>query len=236
MPDGKKQQRRRKKAKCSHEERKAKSNKTDDVPQEVSFNQMENKCWIYRKPGHFQNNCPKKDKIPKDQCAKSKAINRQVQMTLTHSSPPSLPTISEASVVQEAADASATMDTSSTTSSMNWMQQYVLQDSTGVAFSQQTQTDMRDLILLDNQSTVDTICNPNYVTNIRPAKTPMILVSNTGEKRVTQEADVANYGTVWYDPTGVTNIVSLTAMKQRFRVTFDSDQDSHFLVRGPSEI
>jgi hypothetical protein len=146
MPDGKKQQRRRNKAKCSHEERKAKSNKTDDVPQEVSFNQMENKCWIYRKPGHFQNNCPKKDKIPKDQCAKSKAINRQVQMTLTHSSPqmtlthsspPSLPTISEASVVQEAADASATMDTSSTTSSMNWMQQYV-QDSTGVTFSQQT--------------------------------------------------------------------------------------------------
>jgi hypothetical protein len=25
-------------------------------------------------------------------------------------------------------------------------------------------------------------------------------------------------------------------MKQRFRVTFDSDQDSHFLVHSPSEI
>jgi hypothetical protein len=98
------------------------------------------------------------------------------------------------------------------------------------------QLDMRNLILLDKQSTVDTFCNPDYVTNIRPAKTPMILVSNTGEKRVTQEAEVANYGKVWYNPRGVTNTFSLTVMKQKYRVTFDSDKESNFMVHAPNNI
>ncbi len=52
--------------------------------------------------------------------------------------------------------------------------------------------DLRGVILLDNQSTVDIFCNKEFVSNIRPAPEPLIKKSNGGELIAHHIADVAD--------------------------------------------
>lgn len=54
------------------------SEKNDDVPQEVSFSQMQNRCWICGKPGYMKNKCPMADKIFQEQWAMNKAMNHNI--------------------------------------------------------------------------------------------------------------------------------------------------------------
>ena len=41
------------------------------------------------------------------------------------------------------------------------------------------------------------------------------------------------YGTVWFDPNGIANILSLSNIKRKYRVTFDSGTDDVFHVHKP---
>ena len=82
---------------------------------------------------------------------------------------------------------------------------------------------MRTRILLDSQSSVDLFCNPNLVSNIRPSKEKLNLVMR-------QQADVANYGTVWFNDKAMTNVFSLASMEKRYPVTYDSSSESAFIV------
>jgi hypothetical protein len=46
--------------------------------------------------------------------------------------------------------------------------------------------------------------------------------------------DLPGYGTVWYHPDGIANILALCLVKKRFRVTFDSQgDDDSFIVHKP---
>ena len=62
-------------------------------------------------------------------------------------------------------------------------------------------------ILLDSQSTVDMFCNPRLLGNIREAKRQLILHCNAGTVLVTMKGDLKVYGTIWYHPTGIANIL-----------------------------
>jgi len=64
-------------------------------------------------------------------------------------------------------------------------------------------------ILLDSQSTVDVFCNSRLLSNIREAKRQLVLHCNAGTVLVTMTGDLKGYGTVWYHPTGIANILSL---------------------------
>jgi hypothetical protein len=41
------------------------------------------------------------------------------------------------------------------------------------------------------------------------------------------------YGTVWFDPNGIANILSLSNVKKKYWVTFDSSTDDTFHVHKP---
>ena len=50
-----------------------------------------------------------------------------------------------------------------------------------------------------------------------------------------QKAYVKNYGEVWFDPEAITNILSLKNVRQKYRVTFDSEGGNSFLIHRPSK-
>ena len=63
-------------------------------------------------------------------------------------------------------------------------------------------------ILLDSRLTVDVICNSKMLSNIKKAKRFLVLYCNVGTMSVNNKGDLKGYGTVWYHPTEISNILS----------------------------
>ena len=85
-------------------------------------------------------------------------------------------------------------------------------------------------IVLDNQSTVDVFTNRRLLKNIRRSKTNMLIHCTTGVAKTNLIGDLPGYGTVWYHPDRIANILSLSKVKEKYRVTFDSDKNNQFIV------
>jgi hypothetical protein len=93
---------------------------------------------------------------------------------------------------------------------------------------------LREVILLDNQSTVDIFCNKKLVSNVRRAPESLTLKSNGGELIVSHIADVSDYDEpVWFSKRAIANIFALKNMKKQYKVTYDSEEES-FLVHRES--
>ena len=89
-------------------------------------------------------------------------------------------------------------------------------------------------ILLDNQSTVDVFQNAELLRNIRVHTSKMDIHCNAGIISTQLIGDLHGYGTVWYNPKGIANILSLACVKEHgYRVTFDSSQGNAFHVHKP---
>ena len=87
----------------------------------------------------------------------------------------------------------------------------------------------KNWILLDNQSTVDVFCNKNLLSNIREHSTSMDIHCNAGVTSTRLIGELRGYGTVWYNPTGIANILSLAKARGRgYRVTFDTAKGNAF--------
>jgi Reverse transcriptase (RNA-dependent DNA polymerase) len=86
-------------------------------------------------------------------------------------------------------------------------------------------------ILLDNGSTIDVFVNPKLLTNIRDSDRTMSIRCNAGVSVASQLGDLDGYGTVWYNPNGIANILSLARVQEKYRVTYDSEQGGEFIVQ-----
>ena len=94
--------------------------------------------------------------------------------------------------------------------------------------------DLRQVILLDSQSTMDLICNPALVSKTFRSSKNMRLTSNGGTMVVTHKATMPGYHTdVWFDKKAITNILALRNVIKQYRVTYDSD-DQMFVVHRES--
>jgi len=85
-------------------------------------------------------------------------------------------------------------------------------------------------ILLDNQSTVDVFQNRRFLTNIRDSGKTMKIHCNAGTATTRLIGDLPGYGEVWFHPKGIANILSLSKVKEKHRVTFDSANGNKFMV------
>ena len=90
--------------------------------------------------------------------------------------------------------------------------------------------DLREVILLDSQSTMDLMCNKAMVANIFKSDSTMRLKSNGGTMEVGRKATIAGYNQeVWLSSRAITNIISLRYLITQYCVTYDSD-DLMFVV------
>jgi hypothetical protein len=87
-------------------------------------------------------------------------------------------------------------------------------------------------LLLDNQSTVNVLCNANLLDDIHEVEDEMEITSNSGSNITSQMGTLPGYGQVWHDPNGIVNIVSLSQVKERYHVRYDNDHNV-FVVTKP---
>ena len=86
-------------------------------------------------------------------------------------------------------------------------------------------------ILLDNQSTVDVFYNPDLLTDIREVEESMSIHCNSGVTTTNWVGELSGYGTVWFHPNGIANILSLARVKEQgYRVTYDSIAGNRFVI------
>ena len=89
-------------------------------------------------------------------------------------------------------------------------------------------------LLLDNQSTIDVFCNGALLSNIKQSGRSMSIHCNAGVKTTDQTGCFPGYGEVWYHPTGIANILSLSRVRQNgFSVSYD-DQRNVFIIKKPN--
>lgn len=87
-------------------------------------------------------------------------------------------------------------------------------------------------LLLDNQSTVDVFANGDMLEDIHQVDDQMVIASNGGSNVTSEMGVLPGYGPVWYDPIGIANIVSLSRVREKYHVSFNSDQNI-FVVTKP---
>ena len=73
--------------------------------------------------------------------------------------------------------------------------------------SQLDTCDLRDSILLNTGSTIGaTVCNPKFITNVKPTDEILHMTTNAGCNNVDQKGDVLGLGKAWFNPKFITNI------------------------------
>jgi hypothetical protein len=108
-------------------------------------------------------------------------------------------------------------------------------DYENFAFHQSQGHVNKNWILLDNCSTLYILCNKKLLTNIRPSKTSLKNNFNAGSKVITQVGTLQNYGMVWYSTDAIANILSLSRVKNRFPIRYDSKKGIKFVVMKPEK-
>ena len=82
---------------------------------------------------------------------------------------------------------------------------------------------LREVLLLDNQSTMSLFCHKKLVDNIRNSDKPLTLHSNGGSMEVNKVASTGKgKPDIWFSTKAITNILSLKEVIKSYRVTYDS--------------
>ena len=83
------------------------------------------------------------------------------------------------------------------------------------------------------ENTVDQIANPSLLANIRKAKNPITVHFNNKLSHTNVEGNLGGM-TMYHNPYGITNVLSLELIKGKHRVSYDSwDCDGVFKESAP---
>jgi hypothetical protein len=85
-------------------------------------------------------------------------------------------------------------------------------------------------VILDNGSTVDIFCNGDLLENVRSTNHTIRVRCNAGVTETNMKGDLPGYGTVWYNPKGMANILSLARVSEKYKITYDSESGQGFRI------
>ena len=88
---------------------------------------------------------------------------------------------------------------------------------------------LKEYILIDTGFTVDTLMNPNFVTDIKASKKKLAMSTNAGVKEITLQANVNGYGNVWYDTDQIANIFSFGRLADKYKVKYNYRKEDAFV-------
>ena len=82
----------------------------------------------------------------------------------------------------------------------------------------------RSYLYLDTCSTEDHMLVPHYLDNMHTVEHPFTLHTNAGKSETNRKGFLG--GTAfWLDKNGIENVISLRTLEQKFRITYDSNND-----------
>ena len=199
---------------------------------ELSFAQLENACYCCGKKGHSANKCYKRDTTPREQWYINKLqkqetnkIQQQYMQVGSESG-----SVTSAAITNEQHGATASVaSTATTTTIQEW-------SGAHIQLNQNEYQDLTNTILLDNGSSTSIFANPRMVKDITTTDTPLQLITNGGEVTTDQKATVPGFGEVWYDTQSIANIFSFAELKDKHRITYDSNSEDAFKVHLPNKI
>ena len=85
----------------------------------------------------------------------------------------------------------------------------------GYAFHQDAHKKLpKNVVLLDNQSTHHTFFNGNLLENIRKENATIMIEANGGRIKYDMVGEYPGFGTVWYNPEGIANILSMATVEK----------------------
>ena len=92
------------------------------------------------------------------------------------------------------------------------------------------QLDLKNVILLDNQSTLDLMCNKNMTSKIKKWDKKIIVQLNRGTLAIKYKVSIPEYSyDTWYSKDAIDNIISLKNMIRQYRVTYESNNQTFVL-------
>ncbi len=91
--------------------------------------------------------------------------------------------------------------------------------------------DLRNVLLLDNQSTFDLCCNEKFSSKNIKTENALQMTSNGGGLKITEKCKIPGYKyLVCYSKKAITNIICLKNLIKCYRVMYDSEVDTTFVV------
>ena len=88
----------------------------------------------------------------------------------------------------------------------------------------------KNMILIDNQSTCNVFYAGHLLRDIRKVNHSHTINSNTGSTKTAWMGDLPGFGPVFFHKNDIANILSLSKVKKRYRVTYDSNGSNAFEV------
>jgi hypothetical protein len=97
--------------------------------------------------------------------------------------------------------------------------------------------DLKEIMLLDSQSTMDLFCSPKFADKIHKSATNMRLKSNGGPMMVGHKAKHPGHvNKAWFDTVAITNVMALlNDVIQQWCVTCDSNEMMFVVHREPEK-